>query len=173
MDKNNEKGIIYLQDKIKFLERKKQVLENELRYSMLDVKKLCDANKRVNKSKAVLVVIVGMVSASFIINGSFLAGFLTLFCTGIFGLSKFYQQDKTNKYIRNAIENNKKIILELENICDDIDEYNLKLKKLKNNDNNNEEISITRDVLKEYVTKKEELSHEKVKKIGGKYGNNI
>lgn len=65
------------------------------------------------------------------------------------------------------------MIMKLENICDDIEEYNLKLKKIKDGNQDYEEKNITRGVLNDYVTKKEELSYKKVKKIGGNYGKNI
>ena len=173
MNKNNEKEIVYLQDKINYLNRKKEILDTQLKYSMLDVQKLTDVNKRVKKSNAISIIIFGLTSAVFLINNSFLTFFLIFSLGGIAILDKFYQQDKTNKDIIRTIENNKKMLIDLETICDDIEEYNLKLKKIKESNQDYEEITITRGILNEYITKKEELSYKKVKKLGGNYGKNI
>ena len=72
MNKNNEKEIVYLQDKINYLNRKKEILDTQLKYSMLDVQKLTDVNKRVKKSNAISIIIFGLTSAVFLINNSFL-----------------------------------------------------------------------------------------------------
>lgn len=75
MNKNNEKEIIYLQDKINYLNRKKETLDTQLKFSMLDVKRLIDVNKRVKKSNAVSITIFGFISVAFLINSSFLTFF--------------------------------------------------------------------------------------------------
>lgn len=110
-----------------------------------------------------------MISASFVINGSFLIALLVFFVSGSAILVRYLEQNKMNKYVIKLLKNNKIEIMELEKVCDEIEECNLKLKKLKNDDIDKEE-SITRGVLTNYITQKEELSHQKVKKIGGQYG---
>lgn len=172
MDSNKEKEIIYLEDKINYLKRKKEKLDAELRFSTLEVKKLTDNKKRGNKSNPVLIAILGSISANFIINGSILVGILFLIGSGSIILTKFFKQDKISNLVIQKLENNMKTLMELETICDDINEYSLKLKQLKNSDIK-EEVSITRGVLNEYITKKEEINKIKIKKIGGNFGKNI
>lgn len=169
MDKNSEKEIEELEDKINFLKNKRDTYEKQLQFNMLEVKRIDSVIKRANKNIATSIVMVGMISAAFIINGLPLIALLVFLISASSILIRHHEQNKMNKYVFDLLKNNKLGIMELEKVCDDIEECNLKLKKLKNDDIDKKE-SITRGVLTNYITQKEELSYQKVKKIGGQYG---
>ena len=94
-------------------------------------------------------------------------------CIGFLIFQRVREQNKIEDNVKELLNNNQKGIIELGKVYDEIIECSLKLKEIGTDNVSKTDYSLTEEMVIEDVTKKEEVGHQKVKKLGGFYGKNI
>ena len=162
-----------IQNKIEVLKTRREFLEKEMKSNILEIKKL---NTSIDKSNILIRMMTNVMCALtyfMLVFSTLPVALISGGCIGFLIFQRVREQNKIEDDVKELLNNNQKGIIELGKVYDEIIECSLKLKENGTDNVNKTDYSLTEEMVIEDITKKEEVGHQKVKKIRGSYEKNI